>query len=394
MVIPVFYPAFDYGGPIPVALNFARGLVSRGHEVTVWTTNLISIKGSKLSTRTEVRDIDGIRVVYLNSVVRYRWTGIAPDAFRYVWRELSGFDVVHVYGFREFTTVVAALGARALGKPYVLQALGTVPRLTRSMTKKLLFDALFGRTILHGAASLIAKTPADRDPYLASGVPAKRIALIPNGISLPTELEEVRKGEFRDKYGVDKDEMLFLFVGRIHPVKGVDLLTRAFARLDGHARLAIVGPDEGYRSELERLAAKSGLHERIIFTGPLYGAQKWAAYRDADVYVKSSVRENFGMTVLEAMVCDMPVIVTEGCGIATWIHDVAGLATPYEEKGLADAMRRLQVDVRLRKELAAGGKRLIKERFSWEPLVEDLESLYERLLTTTKAGLEPDARRH
>lgn len=384
VVIPVFYPAHDYGGPIPVALNFARHLVSRGHEVTVWTTNLVTSKGSKLSERTEVRDVEGIRVVYMNSVARYRWTGVAPDLFGYARRELEDFDVVHVYGYREFTTVAAAALARRAGKPYVLQALGSIPRMTRSRGKKWLFDALFGRAILKGAAALIAKTPDDRGPYLSAGLPPEKVSLIPNGISPLDPSERPAAGAFRGRYGIGKDDTLFLFVGRIHPVKGVNLLVQAFANLGGDARLAIVGPDEGYRRDLEKYAAREGLEGRVVFTGPLYDAEKWMAYRDADVYVLPSVRENFGMTVLEAMASDTPVIVTEGCGIAPWIQDVAGLVTPFDKTELARVMERLQGDHGLRKELAEGGRRLVEERFSWEPLIEDLENLYKEVVSGAK----------
>lgn len=384
MVIPAFYPAYDYGGPIPVALNFARLLVERGHEVTVWTTNLMSSKGAKLTERTEIREVEGIRVVYLNSVVQYRWTGVAPDLLRYAYRELKDYDVIHIYGFREYLSLVVALWARLSGTPYVLQTLGTVPRVTRSRIKKLLFDTLFGRSILRGAAALIAKTPADREPYLDAGITPEKVELIPNGISPPTELEELEGGEFRREFGIEEDETLFLFVGRIHPVKGVDMLARAFSRLGGEARLAIVGPDEGYQREIERFLSTAGLKERATFTGPLYGLRKWAAYRDADVYILPSIHENFGMTVLEAMVCDTPIIVTEGCGIAPQIQDRSGLVVPRDEKALAQAMQSLQKDTQLRGELARGARLLIGEEFSWEPVVENLEALYEKVISTSE----------
>jgi len=380
MVIPVFYPAFDYGGPIPVALNNAKYLVSRGHKVTVWTTNLVSSKGGKLAKRTEVRDVEGIRTVYLNSVVRYRWTGLAPDVFRYAYREIAEYDVIHIYGFREFLTLIASVWARAVGKPYVLQTLGTVPRITRSRIKKLIFDTLFGRTILHSAAALIAKTPADREPYLHAGIAPEKISLIPNGIDEPMELKQVREGEFRQEYGIRDDEALFLYVGRIHPVKGVDLLVKAFAELDGPVRLAIVGPDEGYRRDVQRFVVQRRIGRSVIFTGPLYGARKWTAYRDADVYILPSIHENFGNTVLEAMVCGTPVIVTDRCGIASQIKDRAGLVVPYEEEALARAMERLVGDAELRERLSEGGRRLLKDEFSWGPIVEKLESLYEEVV--------------
>ena len=183
-VIPAYYPALDYGGPVPVARNLAQRLVARGHGVTVWTTNLLT-KDSKLGKGTEEREVEGVRVVYLNSIARYRWVGIAPGVFRYLRRELDRFDVVHVYGYREFITLAVAVWARAVGKPYVPQALGTTSRIKRSFVKKFLYDTLFGRGVLRGAVALIAKTPADRDAYLAVGVSPGKVSLIPNGIDPP-----------------------------------------------------------------------------------------------------------------------------------------------------------------------------------------------------------------
>jgi glycosyltransferase involved in cell wall biosynthesis len=384
MVIPVFYPALDYGGPIPVALNSARHLVSRGHDVTVWTTNLVSSKGEKLSKRTEIWDVEGIRTVYLNSVLRYRWTGVAPDVLRYVREELVGYDVIHIYGFREFLTVVVALWARAIGKPYVLQTLGTIPRVTRSRIKKLAFDTLFGHFILRGAEAVIAKTPADRQPYLDAGISGEKVNLIPNGIDLPPELQSLRGGEFRRRYGVGESEPLFLFVGRIHPVKGADLLVRAFARMGGRGKLAVVGPDEGYRGDLERFVERRGIRGSVIFTGPLYNEEKWAAFNDADVYVLSSMHENFGNTVLESIVCGTPVIVTDRCGIAPYIEGRAGLVVPYEEEALSQAMERLYKDTELREGFSDAGRCLLEEEFSWEPIVEKLEALYGAVISSTR----------
>lgn len=380
VTIPAFYPALDYGGPVPVALNFGKRLVEKGHKVTVWTTNLLT-NSEKLGDKTEVREVEGIHVVYFNSVARYRWVGITPDVFRYVHRELAGFDVIHIYGYREFLTLVVALWARRIGKPYILQALGTVPRIKRSQLKKFIYDVIAGRRILRGAAALLAKTPMDRKPYLDAGVPPEKVAVIQNGIDVPLELERIVKGGFRRRYGIGETEYLVLFLGRIDPNKGVGLLIEAFAKLKDGAKLAIVGPDEGHREEFERLAADRGLGESVLFTGPLYGDQKWSAYLDADIYVLPSVRENFGMTVLEALSCGTPVVLTEGCGIAPQVVDRAGLVVPYDERALAAAIEHLRDNPELGDRLVEGGRRLLLEEFSWDRPVADLEQLYKQVVS-------------
>ena len=383
-VLPAYYPALDFGGPVPVAQDLARRLTARGHEVTVLTTNLLT-KSSKLGNKTEEREVDGIRTVYLNSVARYHWVGIAPEVFGYLSRELPGFDVVHLYGYREFINLAVARRARATRKPYVLQALGTTARMKRSLGKKLVYDTLFGSSILKNAAALIAKSDVERRQYEAVGIPSERVALIPNGMEIPEEARRVVPGNFRKAHGIAEDETLLLFLGRIDPIKGLDLLIKAFARVKGaRVRLAVVGPDEGLRGEFERLARERGVGDSVVFTGGLYGAQKWEAYTDADMYVLPSVFENFPRTVLEAMGCDMPVILTDRCGIAPQIKDRAGLVVPYDEGTLAGAIRRLVDDAGLRERLAEGGKRVLEEEFSWEPVVEKVEALYGRALASGK----------
>lgn len=377
-VLPAYYPALDFGGPIPVAQDTARRLGALGHEVTVWTTNLLT-SHTKLGKRTEEREVDGVRTVYLNSVARYHWVGIAPDVFRYLYRELNDYDVVHIYGYREFLTLAIAGWAKRAGTPYVMQALGTVPRMKRSLGKKFIYDMLFGSSVLNNAAALVAKSPLELQQYLDAGIKPERINLVPNGMELPENISEIEPGSFRGSCGIDEKDPLILFLGRIDPIKGLELLIQAFSRLGGRAKLALVGPDEGYQKKLEQLVRRKGLGGAVKFPGPLYAEQKWAAYLDADVYVLPSVFENFPRTVLEALGCDTPVVITDRCGIAPQIKDKAGLVVPYEEEALGQAIKQLVEDHELRERFIRGGRRLLEEEFSWEPLIEKLESLYKQV---------------
>lgn len=384
ITIPAYYPAFDLGGPIPVVRELARRFAEQGHEVTIWTTNLFG-KGKKLGNKTEERTPDGIRTVYFNSVVRYRWVGLTPDVYDYLRREGSGFDVIHIHGYREFLTLAVAHWARRTGKPYVLQSMGTATRMSRSISKKFLYDMVFGHAVLQKAARLIAESFAEREQYLRAGITQEKISLIPNGIDFPQEVSELKEGEFRRTYGFPAEDPLILFLGRIHPVKGVELLIRAFSSLQNRAtRLAIVGPDEGHRRELERLVTANGIGDRVVFTGPLYEDRKWEAYLDANIYVLPSMFDNFPRSVLEAMGCGTPVVVTDRCGLAPQIENKAGLVVPYEDRALTRAIEWLVNEPELRETFSERGRRLLEEEFSWDPIVEKLESLYEEVVAEAR----------
>jgi glycosyltransferase involved in cell wall biosynthesis len=144
--------------------------------------------------------------------------------------------------------------------------------------------------------------------------------------------------------------------------------------------LALVGPDEGdgYREYLQAYGARLGISERLLFLGPLYGDAKWAALQDADVFVLPSQNENFGNAAAEAIAVGTPVIVTDRCGIAPWVHDQAGLVVPYEREALTEALWRLLTDEALRERFRQGCHK-VAESLSWDEPVTQMEQLYSQL---------------
>src|SRR4029077_1685806 len=129
-------------------------------------------------------------------------------------------------------------------------------------------------------------------------------------------------GKFRKSQGISREEKVVLFLGRLSTKKSPDLLLKAFAELSQRSsgipmRLVFAGPDEsGVKSELQQTATQLGIRTKVQFAGPIFGEMKWAAYRDADVFVLPSQNENFGNSAAEAVSAGTPVIVTEQCGIA------------------------------------------------------------------------------
>jgi glycosyltransferase involved in cell wall biosynthesis len=152
------------------------------------------------------------------------------------------------------------------------------------------------------------------------------------------------------------------------------------AELDGKTlQVVFAGPDEGgMRAQLEGMAGQLGVRTRIQFVGPLFGENKWAAYRDADVFVLPSQNENFGNTAAEAMAASTPVIVTEQCGIAPLLANEAGLVVPHDSAALSEALARILGAEETRARLAAGCAQ-VTARLGWEEPVREMETLYARL---------------
>jgi len=379
-VTPTFIPS-RFGG-VSLFYNLSKNLIKRGHEVIVFTTD-IKDRYSRLSN-LQSRDIDGIKVYYFRNIsnllaTRYR-LAFPRGMSVAVKKEISNFDIIHLHNVRTFQNVIIHHYARKYNVPYVLQAHGSLVTFFYRGWQKRIFDAIWGRRILKDATKLIALTPIEAEQYRSMGVSEAKIEIIPNGIDL-AEFENLpERGEFRAKHGLDKEQKIILYLGRIHKIKGLDLLARAFADLSkslNNVKLVIAGSDDGYLPSLKKLVADSGMTGKVLFTGLLYGQEKLEAYIDADVYVLSSFYEIFGITVLEALACGTPVIVTDRCGIANVVDGQAGLVVPYEKDQLRDGLLHMLNDERMRLQFGEKGKSLVREKFDWEKIVEQIENTYQ-----------------
>ncbi|MGC2528427.1 MAG: glycosyltransferase, partial [Candidatus Acidiferrum sp.] len=145
-------------------------------------------------------------------------------------------------------------------------------------------------------------------------------------------------------------------------------------------KLVFAGPDEsGMTARLTQLAAQLGVAPQVYFSGPIFGEAKWAAYRDADVFVLPSQNENFGNTAAESVAAGTPVVMTERCGIAPLLADVAGLVVPHDAKALSTAIKSMIGDAELRARLAAGCV-VVTERLGWGAPVREMEALYNHIV--------------
>jgi len=173
-----------------------------------------------------------------------------------------------------------------------------------------------------------------------------------------------------------------LYLGRIHRIKGIDILVRAFAevieKLD-NVSLVVVGPDDGYLGELEALIRVLKIENNVLIIGPLYGRDNLEAYVDADVYVLPSRYEIWGITVFEAMACGTPIILTENCGIAEHFKDKAGLVVKTDSLNLQEALLEMLMN-REKQKIFRENCKTVMQKFNISETVSRLEKVYEELL--------------
>ncbi len=300
---------------------------------------------------------------------------------RFLRTHAREFDVAHLHACRNLPGVSAARELTRAGVPYVLAPNGTAPVIERRRLAKRVFDATVGRDVVRGAGRLLAVTEAERRQLAALGVRPELIRVIPNPLDLAEFDAPLHPAAFRERFGLGTAPVV-MYLGKITPRKRLDVLARAFARLDSPAaRLVVAGNDMGYGRELERLIDALGIRNRTTFTGLLTGRDRLDALAAADVVVYAGQHEIFGLVPLEALLCGTPVIVADDSGCGEVIGRVGGgvVVPEGDAAALAEAIEivlQRPAEWRLR---AVEAQSAVRDLFGTESVCRQLEALYQEL---------------
>lgn len=385
LIITASYPpAFAYGGPPVAAHATARELQHLGQRVQVLTCNLDQGKPMEVSLGMGT-EWEGVPVRYCQSWPV--WNFISPELARELRRHLPSSDICLTRGNWGFVNFITNRLCRRNRISYVLYPEGSFDpwAIRHKAWKKLPWWWLGERRIYHQAAAVIALTQAEADQMRHLGI-TTRVEIIPNGVFL----EEFHQGLSRTELekaipGLGAGPFL-LFLGRLHPKKGLHLLLPALARLPERfreVRLVVAGPDEGgYRSRMITLAEELGLSSRVLFLGPVHGALKVGLLREASLFVLNSLSEGLPLAVLEAMAAGTPVLLSPACNLPEVAAAGAGLIVPLEFQDIARALESLLSDAAALQEMGANGRRLVEAKFTWKHVGRLTEALCAELINT------------
>jgi glycosyltransferase involved in cell wall biosynthesis len=388
MAVQSYFPFQDRGGPVVKVRALARGLAQRGHRVTVLTADLglrrlngsaIKFQPCPWGWRAEE---DGVEAVYLSTLANYRALTVNPDVIGFCGTTLRHFDLVHFYGLYDLLGPAVSYFCRRQGIPYVIEPMGMYRPIDRSFRMKRVWHRSLGDSYWSHAAQIVATSEMEEQELLQDGVPAGKLVVRYNGIDRAGPAVPATRGAFSAKWGIPRDEPLLLFLGRLIPRKGADILIDAFAQAcPSEGRLVIAGPEgePGYLAHLTKRASDAGVESRVILTGALYDDAKAAVMADADVFVLPSRYENFANSAAEAVSSGIPVIITDACGIRSLIDGRAGLVIAPEQQALADAIRSLLSDRSLYQKLQAGCPG-VAAQLGWDRLTEQMEGYYSHAL--------------
>jgi glycosyltransferase involved in cell wall biosynthesis len=288
-VVPTYFPAVRYGGPIRSVHALSKFLAARGHDVHVFTTSVDGPNDLDFPTSAPV-ELDGVKVRYfpVRFLRRLYWSPPMAAALR---QEIGGFNVLHLHSVFLWPTWAAARIARSLRVPYIVSPRGSLGREVirrKSTLLKTSWIRLIEQRTLSESAGVHVTSDIESAEIKALRLPLPALFCVPNGVDAPEQHPPLSAGPFS---AITRPYALFL--SRINWKKGLDRLLEAWQSIP-HLKLVIAGNDEeGYQAKLEEIARKFQILDRICFLGPVSEDHKWALYENAELLVLPSYAENF-----------------------------------------------------------------------------------------------------
>ncbi len=362
-----------WGGIARVLPVLASQLAAAGEECRIAT-----LHGDRFGNAP---DIPGVEVLRFAPRKNSR-LGKSPDFNRQVPALVREADVVHLHGLWADQNRTACAAARKLGRPYIMTPHSHMMPWAwqRSWWKKRPIGWLFEHRNLREAACLHALADGEADPIRALGF-NDRIKVIPNGVTIDDYADLPPADDLVGRFPELADRRWLLFLGRIHPQKGIVQMMQACFDVLASARdwhLIVAGPDEvGLQSMLEAAITRKGLTGRITFTGMMPRRDVLAAFGRAKLLLQPSMSEGLSMSIIEAMACGLPVLISTACNMPEVATQDAGRVVASARRPIAKALREMiAMDVGALAGMGGRGRDLVRARFDWRELIPQYRQMY------------------
>ena len=388
-VIPSLNPAD--GGPSFAMPLIAGGLQRAGLSIDVAATvGTDELQAIQLSNGIQTTN-DGVDYFYFPRQTEFYKVSLPLS--RWLSENIRNYDLIHIHALFSYSSYRSASLARKHGVPYVIRPLGVLNQWGMQNRRRLLKRVSLGlieHRIIRDAGAVHFTSDQEKLEAELSGVTGHS-AVIPLGFDDSKFRDLPSREAFFSMFPGAKDRQIVLFLSRLDPKKGLDLLLRAFASVRkasersserAKAMLVIAGAgDSKFVDDLKKLAQELGIVDGLLWTGFLEGAEKLSALAAASIFVLPSYSENFGIALVEAMAAGLPCVTSDQVGIAADVKECdAGLVVSCDPAPLAEALQQLLDNSEMRAHLAINAQRLVSERFSLEAMTASLIELYDQVL--------------
>ncbi|MEL7242259.1 MAG: hormogonium polysaccharide biosynthesis glycosyltransferase HpsP [Cyanobacteria bacterium J06573_2] len=385
-----------YGGPSQMVLGLAPALARQGVKVTVLTTDSNGDTGQKpLDVRLNSPvEQDGYEIIYFkcSPFRRYKFS---VDLLKWLNKHANEYDLAHIHALFSPVSSTAAAVCRAKKLPYILRPLGTLDPadLRKKKQLKQLYAAVLERPNINQAAAIHFTSEQEAKVSHRFGVNTKDL-VIPLGVkecrdvkfNLSNQSSDV-KNNISSKFNIPDNVPKILFMSRIDPKKGLDLLIPALEKLlgeglDFHFVLAGTNPqDPSYEQKIQSQIQASSLNEHTTITGFVTGELKSALLETADLFVLPSYYENFGIAVAEAMVAGIPVVISDQVHIH---QDISGSESGWvgttDMESIANLIRETLKYPEERQRRGLLARKYAKLNYSWDAISRKIVEAYRDII--------------
>jgi glycosyltransferase involved in cell wall biosynthesis len=379
------------GGSELYVYNLSRKLIELGNSVTVITTTSTRFRGIENNELCEKEIINGIKVVRVKAFLSGPGFILAPTLAKMILN--SNSDVYNIHGFLSNISIEGASMIRSFKRrPIILTThdVTIAENLKRYYPLWKLYVHSLGKFLCRNVDAIIVQNPQDASFIRSLEISSSKIYVVPNGIDThifsKSNVSKQEQESFKEKFKIKDDKFVLLFVGRIEKRKRIDLLLFTLKlitkEMSDQVLLLVIGPDQGEKAELLKLAKQLGLEKNVVFTGPLDTRDLLAAYAVADIFISLSAQEAFGLSVIEAMSMEVPVVTHRWKGISYIIKDgINGFSVdPFDVKALAEKTVFLLKNDEYRRSLGKMSRSYVVENFSIERMVSEILNVYKSII--------------
>lgn len=380
ILIAIPYVAAVYGGPSKVAQELARSIGQKGISVDLVTTNANGASKLAMPTGKWIEQ-DGYRIQYFDCLHHYDAI-LSVSLSRWLAKQATAYTIVHTHNMFAPTMGIARWICRRNNVPYIITPHGMLEpwALSYKSSKKKLYYKHFELPALKAASAIHVLNQTEANQLNALGF--SQTEVVHNGIHR-SEFSTLPNADlFYQSFPETKGKKIILFLGRIDPKKGLDLLAPAFATVHQrfpNTHLVLAGPDSiNFLPAAQRFFTEAGCLSATTFTGMLSGPVKYAAFAAASAYVAPSYSEGFSMSILEGMAAGLPCVITQECNFPEAAIASAANVVPLESKAIAAALQQI---IEYPHQASAMGQRAQKLVFSdyiWSRAADKLIHLYEK----------------
>lgn len=373
----IFYSIKYAGGTSDLMYKIAKAQSESGKNVEIWTgDHMVDL---------DLVDRSPFRVKIFKSFLDKIGLSIMPMLPFYALFKLEKDDIIHFHVIRTYQNLILFLIARVKGIKYVIDAHGAVPIHAEKKILKLFFDFLIGNSFIKNANSIIAESSVGVDEYLEAYnfLDKKNIDILspPFDISEYKDLEKKYNFNFRNKFDISSEDFIITFLGRIHEIKGVDILINFFNDLlptHPNARLCIIGGDDGHLNFCNELIKELKIENKINFLGFMSGDEKNQCLSDSNVVVQLSRFEQGAWAPIEAILCGTPIIVSSQTGAGEDVRRLnAGHTVSIDSsEEFINAINDIRADEIIARENALKVRDYIIKNMSFDARVDEYYKLY------------------